>query len=92
MTNTAPHQAPPEPKPGPIRRFWNAVKQIKRDLHVPIEGAEGMSRLQKIKARFRFLFKRYGWKLVWGFLLYYLIRDSILYILLPYLAARGIWG
>ena len=77
---------------GIIRRLWESVKQIKRDLRAPIEGTEGLSRFQKIRARFRFLFKRHGWKLVWGFLLYYLIRDSFLYILLPYLAARGIWG
>jgi hypothetical protein len=31
-----------------------------------------------------------GWKVVLGVFLYYLIRDSILYILIPYLIAKGI--
>ena len=35
------------------------------------------------------LFKRYGWKLVVGFVVFYLVRDTILYILLPYLIFRG---
>ena len=30
-----------------------------------------------------------GWKVALGIILYYLIRDSILYILIPYLIARG---
>ena len=30
-----------------------------------------------------------GWKVALGIFLYYLIRDSILYILIPYLIARG---
>jgi MFS family permease len=34
--------------------------------------------------------QRYGWKLFAAFFLYYLIRDTTLYIVLPYLAARGV--
>lgn len=34
--------------------------------------------------------KSLGWKFVFGFILFYLIRDSILYILLPYLLFNGI--
>lgn len=33
-----------------------------------------------------------GWKMIVAFILFYLIRDSILYILLPYLAYKGIIG
>ncbi len=33
-----------------------------------------------------------GWKAIVGFILFYLIRDSILYILLPYLAYKGVIG
>jgi hypothetical protein len=40
---------------------------------------------------FRGLFKRYGWKVFVIFFCYYLIRDSILYILLPYLIAKGLF-
>lgn len=35
--------------------------------------------------------KAAGWKVVLGIFLYYLVRDSFLYILLPYLIAKGIW-
>jgi hypothetical protein len=31
-----------------------------------------------------------GWKAIVGFLLFYLIRDAILYLLLPYLIVKGI--
>lgn len=34
--------------------------------------------------------KQLGWKFVVAFILFYLIRDSILYILLPWLAYEGI--
>ena len=37
----------------------------------------------------RGLFDRYGWKLVVGFFLFYLIRDGILYLLIPYLVYQG---
>jgi len=39
---------------------------------------------------FRGTLRRYGWKLFAGFFLFYLVRDVTLYILLPYLAARGV--
>jgi len=32
-----------------------------------------------------------GWKFTLAFILFYLIRDSILYILIPYLIAKGIF-
>ncbi|NIR49495.1 hypothetical protein GWO43_13380 [candidate division KSB1 bacterium] len=38
------------------------------------------------------LVKRKGWKIVTAVVLFYLIRDSLLYIILPYLAARGLLG
>ena len=42
------------------------------------------------KEGFKGVLKKGGWKLVVGFILYYLIRDSILYLLIPYLIAKGI--
>ncbi len=41
---------------------------------------------------FKGLVKKYGWKVVVAVFLYYLIRDSILYILIPYLIAKGLFG
>ncbi len=35
------------------------------------------------------LFQRYGWKLVVGFILFYLVRDVTLYIVLPYFILKG---
>ena len=34
--------------------------------------------------------KALGWKAVVAFILFYLIRDTLLYILLPYLIVKGI--
>ncbi len=42
------------------------------------------------KDGFKGLIKEGGWKLLVFFFLYYLIRDSILYILIPYLIVKGI--
>ena len=39
---------------------------------------------------FKGLIKEGGWKLLIGFFLYYLIRDTILYILIPYLIVKGV--
>ena len=36
--------------------------------------------------------KTYGWKVVFGVFMFYLIRDSILYILIPYMIAKGIFN
>ena len=34
--------------------------------------------------------RQLGWKFVVAFILFYLIRDSLLYILLPYLIYKGV--
>ena len=39
---------------------------------------------------FKGLIKEGGWKLLIYFFLYYLIRDTILYILIPYLIVKGV--
>lgn len=39
---------------------------------------------------FRGLIRRFGWKVVVGFFAYYLFRDLALYVLLPWLAAKGV--
>lgn len=36
--------------------------------------------------------KQNGWKVIIAIFLFYLIRDSLLYIVVPYLAARGLLG
>tara|TARA_B100001142_G_scaffold319094_1_gene362117 strand:- start:336 stop:530 length:195 start_codon:yes stop_codon:yes gene_type:complete len=42
------------------------------------------------KDGFKGLIKEGGWKLLFFFFMYYLIRDSILYILIPYLIVKGV--
>lgn len=37
---------------------------------------------------FKGTIRRYGWKLFAAFFAYYLIRDSIIYLLIPYLIAK----
>ncbi len=44
------------------------------------------------KVGFRGFIKEKGWKVVVLVILFYLIRDSILYIILPILAAKGVLG
>ena len=41
---------------------------------------------------FKGLVSEYGWKLVLAVIMFYLIRDSILYILIPYLIAKGLFS
>lgn len=49
-------------------------------------------RLVRKESGWKGLFDRYRWKLVAGFIIYYLIRDVTLYILLPYLIFQGACG
>jgi hypothetical protein len=36
--------------------------------------------------------RRLGWRMILAFVLFYLIRDTLLYIVLPYLIYRGVVG
>lgn len=60
----------------------------------PPARARGMlALLKEVKSNFKAhgfkgLIRIYGWKIVAAFFVYYLIRDSILYIILPWLIAR----
>jgi hypothetical protein len=39
---------------------------------------------------FKGLYRKYGFKLFFAFLIYYLVRDSILYLILPWLIAQKV--
>ena len=39
---------------------------------------------------FKGLLKEGGWKILIYFFMYYLIRDTILYIIIPYLIVKGV--
>ncbi|HIF29419.1 MAG: hypothetical protein ABGW72_02230 [bacterium] len=38
----------------------------------------------------KMIFKQYGWKVGVALFMYYLIRDVILYIIIPYLVVKGL--
>lgn len=41
---------------------------------------------------FKEFVRQKGWKIILAIFLFYLIRDSLLYFVLPYMAARGLFG
>ena len=41
---------------------------------------------------FKKTIKKFGWKLIITIFIFYLIRDSILYIIIPYFAMKGIFS
>ena len=41
---------------------------------------------------FKKTIKKFGWKLFAIIFIYYLVRDSILYIIIPYFAMKGIFN
>ena len=43
----------------------------------------------KREGGYKLLFKKKGWYVIFFIITYYLIRDSILYILIPYLIYKG---
>ena len=54
-----------------------------------LKGLIGTMRQVRRDAGWKGLFNRYGWKLFAGFIAFYLVRDTFLYILLPYLIFKG---
>ncbi len=48
------------------------------------------SHFGRVATKMRLLFKKYGWKMGVLIFLGYLIRDGILYIIIPYLVAKEI--
>jgi len=39
---------------------------------------------------FKGVSRKYGWKLFLAFFVYYLLRDLLIYLLLPYLVVKGV--
>mgnify|MGYP000139614871 FL=1 len=61
-------------------RFKNPVKIKSLEKYIAIFKEDG----------FKGLIKEGGWRLLFFFFMYYLIRDTILYIIIPYLIVKGI--
>jgi|TARA_Y100000389_G_scaffold204098_1_gene255004 hypothetical protein len=45
-----------------------------------------------LKSAMKMMFKKYGWKVGVALFMYYLIRDIILYIIIPYLVVKGFFA
>lgn len=87
---SAPASAPV--RPGVFRRLKLLAQHIIRDARQPIPAASAASLFSRLRWRITLLFKKYGWKLLLGVFVYYLIRDTILYIIIPLLIIRHIIG
>ena len=61
---------------------------LKRSFWLQIKGNFQECRQTFKEGGFRAVIRRYGWKIFAIFFSYYLVRDSILYLLIPYLVAR----
>ncbi|MBQ83612.1 MAG: hypothetical protein CMG31_02285 [Candidatus Marinimicrobia bacterium] len=44
------------------------------------------------KGGFTLIIRKRGWVVVFAFFFFYLIRDTVLYLLLPYLAVKGFFS
>ncbi len=54
------------------------------------------AKVQKIRDQlraegFRAVVKTLGWKVIAGIIIFYLVRDTLLSLVLPYLIARGVF-
>lgn len=88
QTSEAAISIPPVTGFRPFARLRNFLRQFKQDLRAPLAGAEGKRLPARLRMRLGFLYRKYGWKLVAGVVAYFLVRDTVLYIILPYLIAK----
>lgn len=65
----------------------NQFESVRRDLK-PLESERALPRAARFRARSKRLAAKYGWRIVAAVFTFYLIRDLVLYVLLPYLAIR----
>ena len=77
---------------GAVPKIRSDIARVRDDLKAPLPGAEGWPRRRRLSLRLRRLLEAYGWKLVVVFFLYYLVRDLVLYVVLPLLVADIIVG
>jgi hypothetical protein len=62
------------------RRWYRRLGELKRDI------------ISEFRSNgFKGVLRAYGWKLLLAVFLFYLIRDTILYIIIPLVAGRAIW-
>lgn len=69
------------------RSLSHQFKEIRRDIK-PTERERELPRGARFRSRSKRLAAKYGWRIVAAVFAFYLIRDLVLYVLLPYLAIR----
>lgn len=74
-----------------IKKLFGAVRTLAGSLVLPYTGARLVSNFRAFGTFFKTVYKL-GWIAIAAVLVYYLIRDSILYILIPYLLYKGFLG
>jgi len=73
-------------------RFRNFLRRFKNDLRKPLPGLSEKSFIRRLSIRFRYMFQNYGWKLFILVIAYYLIRDLVIYIIIPYFIVNQVVG
>jgi hypothetical protein len=92
----------PTPEPSRWQRMRSSTKEdfkslfrsmgvLRRSLKLPFSW-EKIKHDGRAIATFAGDVKRLGWKVIAAVVLYYLVRDSILYLLIPYLVYHGVFG
>jgi hypothetical protein len=73
-----------------FRALFASIRKLKGSLVAPRSGAAFKADAQAF-GRFLSEVRQLGWKVIGAVILYYLVRDSILYILIPYLVLHGVF-
>jgi hypothetical protein len=71
-----------------FRHLAQRFKEMRRDIR-PLETERELPRGARFCARSKRLAAKYGWRIAAAVFAFYLIRDLVLYVLLPYLAIRS---
>jgi uncharacterized SAM-binding protein YcdF (DUF218 family) len=77
---------------GFLANMKRRVGEIRRDLRAPLPEAEALSPHERRMFRARYLLAKYGWRVLAAAVAFYLVRDLLLYVALPYLVAMKLVG
>lgn len=72
-----------------LKRLRDQCAAIRRDFAESPVSERDLPRGARMRAKMRRLTVKYGWRIVVGVFVFYLVRDLVLYVLLPYLAIRA---
>ncbi|MBI3289635.1 MAG: hypothetical protein HYZ74_08980, partial [Elusimicrobia bacterium] len=73
-----------------FRQLFASVRAFWRSLVLPLSGAAIKADVRAVGRLFSDV-RRLGWMAIVAIVVYYLVRDTILYILIPYLVYKGIF-